>query len=93
VSSYQSTWVLQTAIVALEDRSLDHAGGGPHAASMRIIAVNAADAPQRFEKMEWCQDRYGHATGRLKAGRILPLLRSNLLSVEHVPNRTWESRI
>jgi hypothetical protein len=26
--SYQSTWGLQTAIVALEDRSLEHAGGG-----------------------------------------------------------------
>jgi hypothetical protein len=44
--SYQSTWVLQTAIVALKDRSLDHAGDGPHAASMQITA-NAADVPQQ----------------------------------------------
>jgi hypothetical protein len=63
---YQWTWGLQTAIVALEDHSLEHAGGGPHAGSMRIITVNAADAPQRFDKMEWCQDRYGHATVRLR---------------------------
>jgi hypothetical protein len=90
---YQSTWVLQTAIVALGDRSLEYAGGRPHAASMRIITVNAADAPQRFDKMERCQDRYGHATGGLKVERILQLLRSNLLPVEHVPNRVWESRM
>jgi hypothetical protein len=64
---YQSTWGLQTAIVALEDRSLDHAGGGsPYAASMRVTANVAADAPQRFGKVGWCQDRYGHATGELK---------------------------
>jgi hypothetical protein len=61
---YQSTWGLQTAIVALEDRSLDHAGGSPYAASMRVTA-NVADAPQRFGRMGWCQDRYGHAAGEL----------------------------
>lgn len=63
---YQSTWVLQAAIVALEDRSLDHAGSGLRAANMQIITVNTADTSQRFGKLDWCQDRYGHATGMLK---------------------------
>jgi hypothetical protein len=56
---YQSTWGLQTAIVALEDRSLDHAGGSPYAASMRVTA-NVADAPQRFER--WAGAKIGMGT-------------------------------
>jgi hypothetical protein len=59
---YQSTWVLQAAIVALEDRSLDHAGSGLRAANMQIITVNTADTSQRFALASWTGAKIGMGT-------------------------------